>query len=1084
MDQLNRISSGLTGGITSSFSKLTTAVGMTSADERLLAISKGVIDEPQKQIDKKIAEGLIEGLNSSNPDVVSQACVAFAAASEKVENRDILVNNDALLALFARSRTEDMALLGAVVKAMWHFVKCEDSDDSRGDFLKAGGLDVIAKLVTNDQPSIQYASLRTILHICESQEYHTTILKHGLVYSITGLLNSSTDEVVFVTASILVHLVEADSSHPAFVDESFLGTLGNLATEGTDNVKYATFGIVRGFRRNEDTLKKLAACGVTDALINNITSQNERLQYIALSTLSKIPAIATERMAAMVSPVLLCLKSDRPSIIGGAARFIQVYITQEELKKGIIKRNDYLPFVNAIESSDSAVQNAGALALNAVLKVPEAALAFVTQGGIESIKSALEDSSESRQAAGVTVLWPLSFSLENHPTIAMLASTLISIAATNTKANARLLASLTLSQLKQGEDEVQSFLKMHPHKERPIGYEFSRADVEAIDAMFFRTHDAGQLLAVWCLAYISQFAAELFVQAKGYDLLDAFGSSGKQETVAMASMVLEDMDLTENLKPNDASELLDFFLGDVKTEIENVEKLKEKRNAIETDLRVKYRKRENIDKLPLFQELIFVSSGTNQKLTHAAAVRQKIDSKNSDLLRRLEAMDPLLPPLQREIDVFKGLFAKEEDKEKIRSLKQQIAEANKQTGSIAGVIDIETKQKTGFEGEKRSLLGRMAQKEQREKERVVVVSDMSDVQYQLDTLDSSNKDMDDIVDRLNKLKEDLEKQMTDHIAAADQLSTKITANREDILEWERKMRQYDDLRATVDRFKSLRREVKEKYGEELNSLTEFHALLGGLMASGYAKLRQISGEATPRDGSLAKDTVNGAMDFGSKAEVELDERVAELYSELTQAIHNAKKTRDELGEALKANETKRRNLDLEIERTRDKLRAATMRRSQMPTREKLESLKKDFQINLEKLEKEIADLASLEKDITVLNEKIDTQTKSIAQQQAHKRQLDAEIGELERQLKQIYAALEGDLGTFADSFARFKKARATFQRSMRPLLAETTQWKKLFEEEKKATKEAYTALYAIVTDIQSIVDGLKNAKEDELFVQE
>ena len=109
------------------------------------------------------------------------------------------------------------------------------------------------------------------LSLVISEEYHTAILKHALVYSITGLLNSSTDEAVFVTASILVHLVEAgtiffksvtlslaelgplvleDSSHPAFVDESFLGTLGNLATEGTDNVKYATFGIVRGFRRN------------------------------------------------------------------------------------------------------------------------------------------------------------------------------------------------------------------------------------------------------------------------------------------------------------------------------------------------------------------------------------------------------------------------------------------------------------------------------------------------------------------------------------------------------------------------------------------------------------------------------------------------------------------------------------------------------------------------------------------------------------------------------------------------------------------------------------------------------------------
>jgi hypothetical protein len=50
--------------------------------------------------------------------------------------------------------------------------------------------------------------------------------------------------------------------------------------------------------------------------------------------------------------------------------------------------------------------------------------------------------------------------------------------------------------------------------------------------------------------------------------------------------------------------------------------------------------------------------------------------------------------------------------------------------------------------------------------------------------------------------------------------------------------------------------------------------------------------------------------------------------------------------------------------------------------------------------------------------------------------LDAEIGELERQLKQIYAALEGDLGTFADSFARFKKARATFQVSRLRILCQ------------------------------------------------
>jgi hypothetical protein len=61
-------------------------------------------------------------------------------------------------------------------------------------------------------------------------------------------------------------------------------------------------------------------------------------------------------------------------------------------------------------------------------------------------------------------------------------------------------------------------------------------------------------------------------------------------------------------------------------------------------------------------------------------------------------------------------------------------------------------------------------------------------------------------------------------------------------DWERRLKEYEELRAIVEKFKRLRKDVKEKYGAELNDLAEFHNLLGGLMTTGYQKLKALSGQ--------------------------------------------------------------------------------------------------------------------------------------------------------------------------------------------------------------------------------------------------
>jgi pyruvate kinase len=139
------------------------------------------------------------------------------------------------------------------------------------------------------------------------------------------------------------------------------------------------------------------------------------------------------------------------------------------------------------------------------------------------------------------------------------------------------------------------------------------------------------------------------------------------------------------MKPQEASALLDFFLGDIKLEVETVDKIKVKKEELERDLKVRYKKRENIDKLHLFRPLEFVSESTNNKLKAAALIREEIDRISISLSIRLEEVDQMMPALQRDIDVFKTLFAKEEDKQRLRSLKQAIADLSKQVAECRKV---------------------------------------------------------------------------------------------------------------------------------------------------------------------------------------------------------------------------------------------------------------------------------------------------------------------------------------------------------------------------------------------------------------
>jgi vacuolar-type H+-ATPase subunit I/STV1 len=99
----------------------------------------------------------------------------------------------------------------------------------------------------------------------------------------------------------------------------------------------------------------------------------------------------------------------------------------------------------------------------------------------------------------------------------------------------------------------------------------------------------------------------------------------------------------------------------------------------------------------------------------------------------------------------------------------------------------------------------------------------------------------------------------------------------------------------------------------------------------------------------------------------------------------------------------------------------------MPSKQQLESRKKELEESLARLEKELADLLTLETELSALNIKIEEQTRVIAREGSRKRALEEEIATLEQQVRVLHSALEGDLAKFAEAFGRFKKSRAELQ---------------------------------------------------------
>eukprot|EP00300_Choanocystis_sp_HF-7_P042244 c9003_g1_i1.p1 GENE.c9003_g1_i1~~c9003_g1_i1.p1 ORF type:complete len:1099 (+),score=269.81 c9003_g1_i1:51-3347(+) len=1096
MDQLKSLSTSITGAVKGTLKNSMANVGFGggNSDTALLQACDEVINErAPRPWDKTTISQVIGAVRSSSEDVQFQGLSAMVLLSQDDQNKLLIGEAGGVPPLLEACNLQNAKAQYAAARCVWNLATIEPN---RFAIVNSGGLEAVSRVLLAQASANQYAGLRILFHLCESPELHKAVLKTQLPYSVTKLIASPVDQVSYMSASTMSYLAETEPEHPSLVNESFIGSLANITREGSNKTKVAGLTLVRSLAANHETVKKLASSGVIEALHEAIQSPDESLNYIAMSTLCKIPYLVENQLGRFIPSVITHMGSDRSSVVGAAANFIRTYIHNEDMRTAIIKKNDYLPFINALKSDDAFVQSAGALALNAIVKVPEAASAYVAQGGIASL-AALLHQDETAQTSAVSILWPLTFTPAHHESIRQLClADLKKIAKKHSDDSTKYLACLVLSSvfvrsMEPGEDKensgaVKDFLSANDFKTAHLAYELTREDAAGINTFFDTTHEQGQMLAVWSFAYISKRTPQVFLEADGYDGLDHFATAGALDVAHVATQVLNEMDLSESLTPQDAGAMLDFFIGDIKEELGNVEALGKKRDQAERDLKVNYKKRENIDKLRLFEPHSFVSSEVNAKLAVAARQRQKIDSVHNDLVNQLDEIDPLLPSLQKEIDVFKTLYAKEEDKTKINALRSQIAELALQIAEVAKKIDGETSVKEGYEGERRTLVAKLSTRDQLEKERVGVVAELQDVQYQIDNFDTVMQEMDREGSGIADQQAETQAKLDELREKQDNLLKQIQHVNDEIKDWNRKLGDYESLRSTIVRFKALRKEVKDKYGDELNELVEFHELLGGLMTSGYAKLRALSGEETPHDSgnALSKESVHDLLDFGSKAEVALDERVSELFSELSDGKLTTERKLKELQDELKTLENLIDYTQVDLARVIDKSSVASLRKGQMPTRDQLELRKKQVTDDLHRIDKERDALKTVSTDIDALNEKIEEQAKIVGHDQAHKRRIEAEMNELERQRHSIELALGTDLNKFAEAFSRFKKSRAALQAKLRPLLANIAQWKELFPVEKRLTLEAWTSFMSIARDIQVVVDGLSNAKADTLFVNE
>jgi len=366
---------------------------------------------------------------------------------------------------------------------------------------------------------------------------------------------------------------------------------------------------------------------------------------------------------------------------------------------------------------------------------------------------------------------------------------------------------------------------------------------------------------------------------------------------------------------------------------------------------------------------------------------------------------------------------------------------------------------------------------------IQLVVDLEDVNYQIDNYDQAISDMEAAVGDIEPILAELTARLEELLVEQKEKSDAVISIDEEVTKFETSQTKYEKLVDTIKKFKYLRGELKAKYGEELSDLVELHQFLGSLMTAGYNQLKALSGEETPRssDSAFSKENLDKFLDYGSKAEVELDERVSSLWSQLEGGLFDARKRLKDAKEAAASCDEKVNIARLNIQREKDKVTVADMRRGQMPAKDQLDIIKRKIIDKIGKIDDEFKEIEKLQDPIDKLTDKIEEETKTLAHDEAHKRKLDADLMEYKRQIKMIEANLDQDLDKFAKAFGSFKRHRAELQALMRPLLAKVAEWKKTFDEERAVMEEAWNSFHMISVEITSQIERIRLAKEDVLF---
>lgn len=1053
--------------------------------------SEGVLERQMKRlIDSKAADRQDDDIIRSvvrairyidSPSLQHTALLVAVQISENDDNKNMLVDYDAVEAIVSLADGEERVQY-SVARCLWQFAKL---DRNRLVIIRQGGLTAIYKIALSKGAHPQFAALRALSYITESEELREAVMKTQIPDALAGpLLRSQAEQVQYVAAVNIQNLAKTET-HVTFMDKELHSYLCMLAKTAPQNPRLAAVGAIQNLVRNVIARRSLIEQGLVSVMIDCTQSNITALQEIALSVLSTVSDDISENERKIILSLLwTLLKAEDLKIKSAASGHLLALSAKDDVKKAILQKAILKEVVSWLNTE--ATELLAFDLLFGLIDKLDFADQFSNVGGVQIIIELVKSDRQQAQQIGVLLIWALVQHGKFDATITDGAGSLLTkFVTSHPRIEARYSSFVITALLASPGSGSMDCIIQYVRRQSAIHAELPRLvqplTQSSVPLLLCRGTGEAKLAAVWILSNLLKKNVSAFTSLDGQLILEQMAMEEGSEHGILAKGMLGSQPIPGAV---DFQSNVDKIFEALSAENSAFHRLKNKAKEALIDVTARYNRNDSLGKLKYCKPHPLLTPDVNNKLKLIGIFRLKLDSVSRTLEKKVNQLLQKLAKIESMHDTLLSMQAKAGDRKYADALKESIEQLKRAIDSASASIEEKLAHKAGLQCQKDDLLKKLSQRSGLEQERLKLLSQQEEVIYQINNYDKIVHDLQDQLNGISSRLSELLSEQQRHDQEMKSLEAKLYEAQVKINSAAEKSVKYDRTRSSVENFKTLRADMKSKYGRELHELVLFHKFLNGLMEEGSNYIRELDPTfVTPS--ATNPEQAASTKDFGAKAEVELTEKLSELYSAIEKEKLDAKRDHEKYTGEIKALNTKIEMNHLEADRlTRQKV-ATDARLRQLVSRQSLEAQRDRLGASISEIDEVIDELSKI--DFTSLDAQIDEKVKLIGKENAHKRFLENELAALQRQLKQRFNALEGDMEEFGALLREAQMGRINQEIRLNIYRFSIGQWTSMFAAEKEMCKQGEAMVASDIAgislalqEIGALHSGVKSMLGDAL----